>query len=243
MIKFQDYTPDIYYKESRDFQFIGRLFDIILNSVKTEADLLYNLPAADNLNEKLLDLLSYTLGFKPKHHYSTVQLRAICSVFPQILRNKGSIQAIIIACNALFQAEGLEQAMDYSFTGRDHTDLTIYIPHEFGDLTLLNDLLEYIIPAGVSCNIIKELAVKDQASTEVAIDNIFKLYSDGEAIDYENRAVFYDNNILASIPRFSSNQGSNVTRGENFDINSVVEGVVKDNVGFIANGIIYKPVK
>ena len=44
MIKLRNLTPDVYYNESRDFQFIGRLFDVVLNSVKTEADLLYNVP-------------------------------------------------------------------------------------------------------------------------------------------------------------------------------------------------------
>ena len=40
MIKLQDMTPDVYYNQSRDFQFIGRLYDIVLNSVKTNADLI-----------------------------------------------------------------------------------------------------------------------------------------------------------------------------------------------------------
>ena len=38
MIKLQNLTPEVYYKESRVFQFIGRLYDIVLNSVKTETD-------------------------------------------------------------------------------------------------------------------------------------------------------------------------------------------------------------
>ena len=53
MIKLRNLTPDVYYNESRDFQFIGRLFDVVLNSVKTEADLLYNVPLNDDSNEKM----------------------------------------------------------------------------------------------------------------------------------------------------------------------------------------------
>lgn len=30
MIKVQNLTPDIYYNRSRDFQFIGRLYDVVL---------------------------------------------------------------------------------------------------------------------------------------------------------------------------------------------------------------------
>ena len=41
MIRLQDMTPSVYYDQSRDFQFIGRLFDVVLNSVKTNADMVY----------------------------------------------------------------------------------------------------------------------------------------------------------------------------------------------------------
>ena len=87
MIKLQDYTPDVYYNESRDFQFIGRLYDIVLNYVKTNADLLYDLPLSDNSDSQFIELLAFTLGFQPKHKYTAKHLRAICSVFSDILRN------------------------------------------------------------------------------------------------------------------------------------------------------------
>ena len=64
MIKLQNLTPEIYYKQSRDFQLIGRLFDIVLNYVKTNADNLYSLPIGNDMNENLLNLLSYTLVLK-----------------------------------------------------------------------------------------------------------------------------------------------------------------------------------
>ena len=38
MIKLQELTPSVYYEQSRDFQFIGRLYDIVLNYIKTNAD-------------------------------------------------------------------------------------------------------------------------------------------------------------------------------------------------------------
>ena len=116
MIKLQNYTPEIYYKESRDFQFIGRLFDLVLNSIKTEADLIYNIPLSLNSDEKLLELLTLTLGFKPKHQYNAQHLKAICSVFAEILKHKGSIKALKIACEALFNSMDIDQALDYDFT-------------------------------------------------------------------------------------------------------------------------------
>ena len=67
MIKLQDYTPEVYYRESRDFQFIGRLYDLVLNYVKTNADLIYSLPLSDNSDNQFIDLMAMTLGFHAKH--------------------------------------------------------------------------------------------------------------------------------------------------------------------------------
>lgn len=176
MIKLQNYTPDVYYKESRDFQFIGRLFDLVLNSVKTETDLLYNLPLSANSDEKLLELLAMTLGFKPRHQYNARQLKAICSVFSEIMRNKGSIKALKIACEALFNALDISQELSYDFTStaNNKTELNLYIAQEFGDITILNDLLSYVLPAGMSCNIIRELRRENSANTSIGVTDTVK---------------------------------------------------------------------
>ena len=69
MIRLQDLTPAVYYDQSRDFQFIGRLYDLVLNYSKTNAANLYNLPIGENMDEQLLNLLALTLGFKPTKNY------------------------------------------------------------------------------------------------------------------------------------------------------------------------------
>jgi hypothetical protein len=172
MIKLQNYTPEIYYKESRDFQFIGRLFDLVLNDLKTNADLLGHIPLSPNSDDKLLELLALTLGFKPRHQYNAKQLKAVCSVFMEILRHKGSIQALRIACEALFNAMDIDQAFDYSFTkDKANTELNLYISSEFEDIAILNDLLAYVLPAGMSCNIIKELHIVTDSNTNIGVKN------------------------------------------------------------------------
>jgi hypothetical protein len=177
MIKLQHLTPEVYYKESRDFQLLGRLFDLILNAVKTDTDLLYTLPLSTNSDEKLLELLALTLGFKPKHQYNARNLKAVCSVFSEILRNKGSINAIKIACEALFNSMDISQQLEYDFTkGKDRTELNLYIAQEFGDITLLNDLLSYILPAGMSCNIIREFHLLTESNTNIGISDNVKKY-------------------------------------------------------------------
>lgn len=154
MIKLQNLTPEVYYKQSRDFQFIGRLYDLVLNYVKTNAANLYNLPVGKNMDEQLLNLLALTLGFKPTKKYNSKQLLAICSALPTILKHKGSIEALVLATNALLSAEGVKQPLDYTLNPKQ--GITLYVAQELEDLTLFNDLLDYLLPAGLSCTIIKE---------------------------------------------------------------------------------------
>ena len=162
MIKLQDLTPSIYYEQSRDFQFIGRLYDIVLNYIKTNADNLYTLPIGKNMDEKLLNLLAFTLGFQSKHHYNSKQLLAICSVLPLILKNKGSLNAILIAVNSILYAEGINQALDYEFK---NNNLVLYLSQDLSDLTLLKDIMIYILPAGIGCDMIKEIQSVNKIET------------------------------------------------------------------------------
>ena len=175
MIKLQELTPSVYYEQSRDFQFIGRLYDIVLNYVKTNADNLYTLPIGKNMDEKLLNLLAFTLGFQSKHHYNSKQLLAICSVLPLILKHKGSLDAILIAANSILYAEGINQALDYEF---QNNNLVLYLSPDLSDLTLLKDIMIYILPAGIGCDMIKEIQSVNKIETILTTKDEVKVYKD-----------------------------------------------------------------
>ena len=175
MIKLQELTPSVYYEQSRDFQFIGRLYDIVLNYIKTNADNLYTLPIGKNMDEKLLNLLAFTLGFQSKHHYNSKQLLAICSVLPLILKNKGSLNAILIAVNSILYAEGINQALDYEFK---NNNLVLYLSQDLSDLTLLKDIMIYILPAGIGCDMIKEIQSVNKIETILTTKDEVTVYQD-----------------------------------------------------------------
>ena len=175
MIKLQELTPSVYYEQSRDFQFIGRLYDIVLNYIKTNADNLYTLPIGKNMDEKLLNLLAFTLGFQSKHHYNSKQLLAICSVLPLILKHKGSLDAILIAVNSILYAEGINQALDYEFKDNN---LVLYLSPDLSDLTLLKDIMIYILPAGIGCDMIKEIQSVNKIETILTTKDEVKVYKD-----------------------------------------------------------------
>ena len=175
MIKLQELTPSVYYEQSRDFQFIGRLYDIVLNYIKTNADNLYTLPIGKNMDEKLLNLLAFTLGFQSKHHYNSKQLLAICSVLPLILKHKGSLNAILIAVNSILYAEGINQALDYEFK---NNNLVLYLSPDLSDLTLLKDIMIYILPAGIGCDMIKEIQSINKIKTILTTKDEITVYKD-----------------------------------------------------------------
>ena len=239
MIKLQDYTPEVYYRESRDFQFIGRLYDLVLNYVKTNADLIYSLPLSDNSDNQFIDLMAMTLGFHAKHKYTSQQLKAICFVLSEIIRNKGTIKALTIACDAIFHAEGIQGQFDYGLTN-NNTNIVIYLPQELSDTTLLNDLFEYILPAGMSCQIIKTYSEKALPTTEVGVESTFYQYkgAPGDPADPAKKG-FYDNNLFAKIA-ILSNGDTNLSTGT-LNVNDAKEVSNKDLPGKIANTNVYIP--
>ena len=176
LIKFQDLTPEVYYKRSRDFQYIGRLFDLVLNNAKMNTDIISSLPLNPDMDPRLLDLLALTLGFKSKHEYNTKQLAALCSIFPFVLRNKGSKLAIETACNALLNAEGITKEASIEVSNQI---VSMFLPSELSDLNLLKDLLNYILPAGMSCSIVREATLVPPSSTTSVS------YNDG-VVNYTN---------------------------------------------------------
>lgn len=162
MIKLQDLTPDVYYEHSRDFQLIGRLFDLVLNSVKTEADLLFNLPLSENSPNALLELLSYTFGLQLRpSKYTDEQLRAICSIAPTLIKNKGSLKAISMLCAAILRTAGTYGTYFISVTNTPTPHITVSIPVGAQQKELLYDLLDQIVPAGLTFEVQQAVLIED----------------------------------------------------------------------------------
>jgi len=181
MIKLENLTPNIYTAASRDFQFICRLYDIALNNVKTNSDIIYSLPFSANSDSSLVDLMTTTLGFKSKHKYNTVQLSALCNVFWSLLKKKGTLSSIVDAANVLLTAEGITEEVFVEQNPESPFILDIYLPQELKDTTLFKDLLSYLLPAGMSCNIIKELRQFTTSTSSVTFSSDIKIYNGAES--------------------------------------------------------------
>ena len=133
MISIKNQVPSIYYDASRDFQVLGHLYEVVLNYVKTNADMLYLLPSGITEDTRATELLATTLGFKLRRNYDKAQLAALVSIFPQLLKIKGTLRAVNLAGDALVKASGVPGM--FASEIKDHV-LTIRIPIELSDITL-----------------------------------------------------------------------------------------------------------
>ena len=224
LIKFQDLTPEVYYKRSRDFQYIGRLFDLVLNNAKMNTDIISSLPLNPDMDPRLLDLLALTLGFKSKHEYNTKQLAALCSIFPFVLRNKGSKLAIETACNALLNAEGITKEASIEVSNQT---ISIFLPSELSDLNLLKDLLNYILPAGMSCSLVQEATLVPPSSTTL--------------VNYQDYVVNYTNTSKESKDLWDEvTSKSIILKQTGTNATSAKEQRAKDHAGVFVNTSIVR---
>ena len=188
-MKVENMIPEIYYKESRDVSYIGRLFEILFNYLKSTSDLVGK-GLKDEYSITLIDLLCTTLGFKIKHKYINKDLIAISSSFTDILKKKGSIQSIEECIKILLNSQYLDEIYDIQ-AHNDTCIVEIYLSNRIQDTVLLEDLFDYILPAGWIYNLYR-IAVKDS--------------------EYKDKYEFSDNLLGNKVYEMKPDQLSQVSR-------------------------------
>ena len=162
MIKTQLLTPEVYYKESRDFQLFGRLYDSIFSYLKTEIDLVKTFPLNNNQDTSFVELLLKTLGFRNLREYQTDQLLALASIWVKTIKNKGSLQAIKDVVNLILRTENITNPAEIVLDTVNQEMPTVVI--KIKDLissqesSLLEEALNYILPIGTAY-IIQDVSV------------------------------------------------------------------------------------
>lgn len=163
MIRAQRNVPDYYYNESRDFQLLGRIFESVLNSVKTATDTIVNTPLFQGFDVSLIDLVTTTIGFESKRKYDVPNLLALINSFKSILKIKGTKKSIEDCVRVLLKAQNIAEKFEVlvdmsTVVSSEQTiynrEVTIYIPKEVRDIALLEDMLDYVLPAGFNYSII-----------------------------------------------------------------------------------------
>lgn len=152
MFRLQENVPEVYVKQSRDFQLFCRVFDTINNSLRYNALSAQNLLNPLKVSDRLLPLLATRVGFFPKHEYNTYALREVISAFPYIVKYKGSKLGIEMALNVILKIENNYKGSLVRINNVSHT-VEIYTETRIKGEDLLRDVLSYILPIGYDINV------------------------------------------------------------------------------------------
>lgn len=149
MVKVQHLTPSVYYRESRDFQLFGRIYDILFNYVKN------NVNCIGEARKNIPSLLSPTLGYKLNRDISN-DLYIFLSSMPLIQKYKGSQNGIYMLIASFLNACGIYKGHDITIEVEDNIKvLNISIPYalDSDNIIILEALLDYILPVSTLYNI------------------------------------------------------------------------------------------
>lgn len=154
MILTQKLVPKIYTNLSRDFQYLSKIFDIVFNYVKTNADIIKNNYNYNYLNSNLIDLILSTVGFNLNNTYDNEQLLKLVSIFIDICRNKGSEYSIKQAIALISKIDNNGKVNFTISLNNNNLNIKnvifIYTNIKLSSLSLLEHIFKYIIPIGVS---------------------------------------------------------------------------------------------
>ena len=254
MFRLQDSVPEIYTKESRDFQLFLRLYDYVNSGVRYSAKSIDNLLDPFKCNSRAVSLLCTRVGFFPKSEYNTYALRHIINVFSEMLKYKGSKKGIEIALNAILRAEKNNSDYWVSINKLKNTIL-ILTKKAIQNQTLLEDVLSYIIPTGYTLEIgtyekeqigtseiyIKDIINKDiefSSSRSGIVDTTYNtprsgMYTTTEVLsaDYyvESNKNYYSNTSLTTIAGKTDKVYIIKSLVKNNNNNDILYGVIEVN--------------
>lgn len=167
MIDIIKQTPLEYSSQSRDYQVIARLYTALFNYVKTYID---NMSVWDtNIDNRLTSLRASTLNFEPDHAWDLDDLEAITTCFKYLMRNKGTVKALEYCVDILLRIENIVgESIDEVVTMSNY-NVTIRVPDDLFTLGIVEDLVKYLLPSGLSYTIIKYKSynLKDVVYTDV----------------------------------------------------------------------------
>lgn len=153
MIDIIKQTPAEYSEQSRDYQVLARLYTALFNISKMYID---DMSIWDsNIDNKLTNLRARTLNFETKHSWDLDDLEAVTSCFKYLMLNKGTGKALEYCMNILMKIEHLSgEEIDNAVT-INNFNVTIRVPENLLTLGIIEDLVEYLLPAGLTYNIVK----------------------------------------------------------------------------------------
>ena len=180
-------VPEVYIKESRDFQLMCDLFDLVNSGVKFDIDTITHLSDTQLCRDSMLRLLQEKLGLTLRNNVTDDTLRKILKSFPFILRHKGTKQGIaemiclflnIIYSDGSYKivVENINDNNNLSTRGLGNYVVAILASVTdtgIKDIDILEDLLKYVIPAGYKIDYSINIASPDFQSTVLSDHTVY----------------------------------------------------------------------
>ena len=152
MFRVKNNVPDVYVEESRDFQLVSALYDLVIQSNRFSIDSMELTSDTARCNNRLLPLIGTKVGLFKELRVNNYMYRKILTSFPYIMRYKGSLYAIQLVANLFERLMNTRVSVDVYQEFKDLNTVTLIFEESSPDITLLNTLLDYVKPTGVYIN-------------------------------------------------------------------------------------------
>ena len=183
IIKSKDYVP-YFYRNSRDYQVLLNLRDLIVNVIKINMDTIPDKLDPTKCNYLLLELLASFIGYDYDYKETYEANRLIITNYINMIRNRGNMVGIKTSAALSFNAQDDEDRVedlkmfDVQYVQSEHKiAIYVYVPSY---LQKIRDLLEKTRPAGIPMEMIP--AINVHTSDGIA----FTDYINPELQDYDN---------------------------------------------------------
>lgn len=221
-------------KESRDFQLLPRLDDLLFLGEHFDISTILELNNPKKCKNTYLKYLAEKVGFYTDKYIPDKVLINIISAFKTAIKNKGTQLGVEQAVNAIFKAENsVESTKIVHVKGFNETNnyyeqytINIYTPIKIINEIALREFLKYIIPAGYNYNIY----VYEDAGLENEIININSV----EAVGILKTNINESATLGTLRTSLKYNGANNIINNSNLDIittTNVIKGYEKDSQG------------
>ena len=176
-------VPEIY-KESSDFRFFMKWFELCLSQIQTDTENISDLYDPQRCPEDLLWLLADTMGFKYDERLCTAFNRLVLLYFMSMIRNKGSKTGVTLAAEvnlAQFNINNYGKENEILYNRLEDTSIpvnSVYVtPHTpegyidvvyFSEDKPIDACIEYVRPLGMY--LFDHAGVRFDARTKISID-------------------------------------------------------------------------
>ena len=218
MFRVQDNVPEIYINESRDFQLVSRLYDLLFSGVKYDIDTMVNVLDATLSKDSVLQLMCTKIGFFPRIEIDANVLKYIIASFPYIIKNKGSKLGIQYAVNAILKSEN-----NAASTSRPHIEIINKLQQED------DTLQEYTIYIYTTVSLFNRSALEEVLRYVLPIGSTYQILSYEKVFDGRDNPTMLAQQDTVTINKINPYFGSQIRNGHivyKYDDKNVVQQTV-----------------